>query len=486
MKLDKSICKDARLKGVDIVGLKIGNSDYLFETTGPEHLNIYTIRLPYGTSVQATVYNNDIYSIKNEKNYTPIINWGEGTTITDDSGNRVFTHSYNTYGMSGEPYYKNYKIKTTCELIVSNDFPGNYVVDIVSVRTDYLNGYSLFAGYSGIKTIREPVLERLNTSIFNYMNNMFDGCTSLEVLNLRKFNTSNVYDMSEMFNGCTALAELDLSNFNILPQTSVNRMLNNCTSLHTLCLDNCNKDTIEKIITSKGFPTNKLGQDRIIYCSKDVAGELERPLNWKFSFDLEDEEEPEIPVEPEVPEIPLYEHDQFRDKTNLITVETMVNASHVDLSYMFSGCTNLVSVNTNDWNTSNVRYMNNMFQNCSSLVSLDLRYFDTYSIGTGGLEYMFSGCSSLEMLDLRNFYIDYWDVEEDYVARYMFKNCTSLSEIHLDNCNAFTIDQILAEVPYRSSGDGVIYCKKANMRDEEKEINNYNSCPGGWRFEYID
>lgn len=512
MKLDKSICKGAKLDGVEIVGLKIGNSDYLFETTGPSHLNIYTIQLPCnGTTVLATVHNNDVYSIKNENNYTPIVNWGEGTTITDDSGERVFTHLYYASYISGGSSYATYKIKTTCELQVSTDFPGDYIIDIGSVRTDYLNGHSLFAGYSGIKTIREPVLERLNTSIFNYMNGMFQNCTSLEKLNLSSFDTSKVYDMSDMFNGCTSLISLDLSNFNTSCLSSIGGMFTNCssleelslanfdlsnvtisngtstisifggcTSLKELYLDNCSYDTINKFITSANFPTDYISGGRTIYCKKENAADLEAPKNWNFYYI--DEEESVDPEVPEEPTIPLYSPYEFQG-TDVTEVVTMVDSSHTNLNNMFDGCTNLVSVNTEDWDTSNVYYMEKMFQNCTSLTYLDLSSFSTSNISF--MDYMFSGCTSLEILDLRNFYLNYWNVEEDYVAKGMFKNCTSLYEVYLNNCDAFTISQIIQELPNNSGITGTIYCKQANLKDEDKEINN-TTPPSGWKYSFVN
>ena len=498
MRLDKSICKGAKIGDIEAVGLLL-NGTYLFETTGPSHLNIYTVRIPYGVAVQATVINNDIYTIKNANQYTPVVNWGEGAT---ESGNRILKHSYNTSGMVGQPYYKKYTIKTTCELQTERmsgvDFPGSYIKDIVSIRTDYLNGYELFAGYSGLKTIREPVLERLNTSVFNYMNAMFQDCSSLETLNLSSFNTNRVNDMSDMFNGCIALVDLNLSNFNILPQTSVGNMFRSCIALKNLYLDNCNKETIEKIINSSNFPTNKIaGETRIIHCKKENAADLQEPQNWKFIFDVEEEpEEPEVPVEPpidpeepsepelpeepEEPEIPLYEKGQF-EGTDVTEVVTMVTSKYYALDNMFDGCTNLVSVNTQDWDVSNVWSMDCMFRNCSSLVSLDLGNWTPYI--SGWTQNMFAGCTSLQTLDMRKFCIDYLNVEEDYVVKGMFTNCTSLKNIRLDYCDAFTIDQIIRELPNNSKtvGEGTIFCKSANLRDEEKEIDN-TTPPSGWKY----
>ena len=44
---------------------------------------------------------------------------------------------------------------------------------------------------------------------------MFNGCSSLNSINLSSFNTSNVTIMTGMFNGCYPLNSINLSSFNI-------------------------------------------------------------------------------------------------------------------------------------------------------------------------------------------------------------------------------------------------------------------------------
>ena len=43
---------------------------------------------------------------------------------------------------------------------------------------------------------------------------MFNGCSSLESIDLSSFNTSNVTDMRWMFDECSSLKSIDLSSFN--------------------------------------------------------------------------------------------------------------------------------------------------------------------------------------------------------------------------------------------------------------------------------
>jgi surface protein len=252
----------------------------------------------------------------------------------------------------------------------------------------------------------------------------------------------------------------------------------NCTSLHTLRLDNCSYDTIRRIITSLYFPTNAIeGVTRTIYCKEENAAGLTPPTNWVFSYVTE--EEPEVPEEPPVEDIPLYEEGQFQDNKDITEVRTMVNESHYSLSYMFSGCSNLVSVNTEDWDTSTISNMTSMFDGCTSLTQLDLSNFNTASVSF--MNNMFFDCKSLTTLDLSN-----WDTSgifmPDMDLGSVFFNCNSLHTLRLDNCSNETINRIinLSGLPTNAI-EGVtrtIYCKEANAAGL--------TAPTNWVFSYVD
>ena len=467
-KLDKTICKGGMFGKKEVLGIMFAsksNRHYIYESTGPSYLNIFTIEIPTWQAHQLTLFANDNINGRNENTYIPRIDWGGGELITDSSGNKIFKHYYNNYGAT-TPWIAT--IRTTCEpqfYIGSNpqvdNFPGEYVKDVVSIRTDYLNGNSLFYGYKGIKTIREPVLLRLNTSVFFSMSSMFAYCSSMEILDLSSFNTSNVeimsymffdcssltqlnlsnfdtskvWDVSDMFSGCTSLVKLNLSNFN-LDNVNPNgygmaNFLANCDSLQELRLDNCNYDTINKILTCYGgthsFPTGDIGVERKIYCKAENKGDLEAPDGWVFSYVTE--EEPEVPEEPEEPR-PIYGVDietfSLSDDKTLVHTDVLVDERTYYLSYMFSNCTNLKSVNTKGWDTRNVVDMCSMFSNCESLVTLDINNFNTSKVTD--TSWMFSNCKQLTSLDLSK-----WHTSKITNMYMMFSNCKQLASLNLSN-----------------------------------------------------
>ena len=99
-----------------------------------------------------------------------------------------------------------------------------------------------------------------------------------------------------------------------------------------------------------------------------------------------------------------------------------------NMSAMFSQCFSLTSLNLSNFNTSKVKDMSAMFQLCSSLTSLDLSNFNTNNVTD--MSYIFYECSSLNFLNLYNFKTD--NVTD---MSYMFYECSSLTSLDLSNFN---------------------------------------------------
>ena len=47
---------------------------------------------------------------------------------------------------------------------------------------------------------------------------------------------------------------------------------------------------------------------------------------------------------------------------------------------MFSGCSNLTSLDLSSFHTSNIVNMESMFENCISLISLNISHFDVSTV----------------------------------------------------------------------------------------------------------
>jgi surface protein len=89
---------------------------------------------------------------------------------------------------------------------------------------------------------------------------------------------------------------------------------------------------------------------------------------------------------------------------------------------MFENCTSLTSIDVSNWDVSNVTYMSGMFGRCTSLTSIDVSNWDVFNVTY--MSGMFGRCTSLTSIDVSN-----WDVSNVTYIDNMFVNCTSLTTI---------------------------------------------------------
>ena len=126
------------------------------------------------------------------------------------------------------------------------------------------------------------------------------------------------------------------------------------------------------------------------------------------------------------------ENDIFSIK--LTGIENIINAKN-----MFNNCTSLISLpDICYWNTKNVTQMSCMFSRCSSLKSLsDISKWDISNVTT--LNCMFSRCISLISLPD----ISKWNTKNVIDLGYMFRGCSSLKSIpDISKWNSVNIQKI--------------------------------------------
>ncbi len=199
------------------------------------------------------------------------------------------------------------------------------------------------------KDIRHEVWER--------MNGMFMGCSSLESLDLSSFDTSSVKRMGGMFLGCSSLKTLDLSSFDTSLVKDMQYMFTGCRSLTNL--DVSNFDT-GNVATHDSFDAGYGGMDYMFAGCSSLT-----------SLDVSN-----------------------------------FNTSGVKgMEYMFAGCSNLTSLDVSGFDTKCVDRMEGMFADCSNLKSLDLSNFDASALYDPiegsiweGMNDMFLKCSSLVLI----------------------------------------------------------------------------------------
>ena len=367
-------------------------------------------------------------------------------------------------------------------------------LDLSGFNTE--NVSSMVSMFSQCSSLRSLDLSSFNTSKVIDMNLMFYKCINLESIDLSSFDTENLQQMAHMFYSCTKLDTLDLSSFATPNMTSMLSAFQYCKNLKKIyvtsafttdkvtegpyafagCVNlpnyNPNKTGVEMAHTGEGgyltaataswvrwdAPTGTLSFHR--GATKPVgvnilalgtgtspdwgtyAAEIKKVVfkagfrdetHWTCSkwfsgcTNLTSIEGIENLNTSNV----KYMNEMFGQCSNLETLDlSHFNTENVvNMSSMFNGCTKLHKLNISSFNTENVTNMYGMFYGCSSLETLDLSHFNTRYVRKDGMNYMFNGCSSLSSLDVSNFITDKNSMQLDG----LFQGCSSLQTLDLSS-----------------------------------------------------
>lgn len=411
--------------------------------------------------------------------------------LTDMHSLFINCHSLKNLDLSGfntEKVTNMQYLFTSCYSLESLDLSGFNTENVTSMKAMFYNCSSL----------RSLDLSSFNTRKVTKMQRMFDKCTNLESIDLSSFDTENMGYMTGMFSSCRKLETLDLSSFATPNMISMVSAFENCQNL-------------KKIYVTSAFTTDKVNQDYSVFdgcvnlpnfnpakTDKAMAhtgegGYLTAATASWVRWDaptgtLSFHRGATKPVGKNIYEL-QYGNGQewnnhaaeikkvvfkagFRDEThttcskwfsgctNLTSIEGIENLntskvkymnemfgqcsnldtldlSHfntenvVNMSNMFNGCTKLHKLNISSFNTENVTNMYGMFYGCSGLETLDLSHFNTRNVRKDGLYYMFNGCSSLSSLDVSNFITNKPSMQLDG----LFKGCSSLQTLDLSSFN---------------------------------------------------
>lgn len=393
-------------------------------------------------------------------------------------------------------------------------------LDVSSFNTE--NVTTMLGMFNNCSSLRSLDLPGFNTANVTQMSSMFEKCSSLRSLDLSSFNTRKVANMQNMFEGCTNLESIDLSSFDTENMISMTGMFFSCTKLETLDLSSfatpkmetmpdafgkC--ENLKTIYVSSAFTTDKVTVDVSAFdgcvnlpnfnpaktdkamAHTGAGGYLTAAtaswVRWDaptgtLSFHRGATKPAGVNIlalgtgtypnwDTHAAEIKKVVFKAgFRDEThwtcskwfsgctNLTSIEGIENLNTSNVTYMnemfdqcsnletldlshfntekvenmsnmFNGCTKLHDLNISSFNTENVTNMYGMFYGCSSLETLDLSHFNTKNVLYTGLCYMFNGCSSLSSLDVSNFTTDKPRMQLDG----LFQGCSSLQTLDLSS-----------------------------------------------------
>lgn len=375
---------------------------------------------------------------------------------------------------------------SSCQSLESLDLSGFNTENVTSME-------SMFSQCSSLRSLD---LSSFNTSKVIDMHLMFFKCTNLESIDLSSFDTENLQRMAHMFSSCTKLAMLDLSSFATPNMTSMLSAFQYCKNLKAIYVTSA--FTTDKVTEGRtafagcvnlpNYTTDKTGVEM---AHTGAGGYLTAATDSWVRWDaptgtLSFHRGVTKPVGVNIlalgtgtsPDWGTYAAEikkvvfkaGFRDEThwtcskwfsgctNLTSIEGIENLntsnvkymnemfgqcsnletldlSHfntenvVNMSNMFNGCTKLHKLNISSFNTENVTNMYGMFYGCSSLETLDLSHFNTRYVRKDGMNYMFNGCSSLSSLDVSNFITDKNSMQLDG----LFQGCSSLQTLDLSS-----------------------------------------------------
>ena len=316
--------------------------------------------------------------------------------------------------------------------------------------------------FNECSSIRELDISSFDTSHVTVMVAMFAYCNALEKLDLSGFDTRNVTDMRSMFGDCYALEQLDISSFDTANVNYMNGMFSQCEALKTITVgdkwstasvtgSDAMFELCEALVGGSGTVYDKNHIDAAyaqidggeknpgyltaapakpcvrfdaasgtLYLSGDVVlDEVRAYANNDAVLHVVAEEGTVLPEN-------CFE--MFERFTGAVTMDlSKADSSNVkDMGEMFNDCPVLTELNLNGFDTSNVTDMVRMFAECNKLATLDLSSFDTSNVQD--IFSMFSGCEALTSLDLSSF-----DTSKVEKMGTMFAVCKSLTTLDLSS-----------------------------------------------------
>lgn len=118
-----------------------------------------------------------------------------------------------------------------------------------------------------------------------------------------------------------------------------------------------------------------------------------------------------------------------------LDLKTFDTHNVLSMSYMFFCCNNLTYLNVSSFDTSNVENMMWMFAGCWKLTNLSVSNFDMHSVRT--MFGMFASCKGLTHIDVSKF-----NTENVESMQAVFQDCENLSSLDLSGFNTSKVEDI--------------------------------------------
>ena len=237
--------------------------------------------------------------------------------------------------------------------------------------------------FQNCKSLKEVDVSSWDVTLVEDMQGLFEGCNEVtSVGDLSLWKPYNLRNTSRMFSNCNKLTNASIWHFDVSRVTDVNHMFNYCEKLEN--------------IDVSSWDVSKVTDMSYMFChtnNEDIVNQLQ---NWK--------------------PFAVKNLNAFLSGTPIVNADLSIWSNYREsnynfvpdnLSYMFSDCTSLESVNLSGWipnyypyRVNNNLNMDSMFKGCTNLTNIDM----TNWVRIGGSKYrMFENCASLSEEIIHNF-----------------------------------------------------------------------------------
>lgn len=305
--------------------------------------------------------------------------------------------------------------------------------------------------FSGCERVTKINVSSFDTSNVTDMSNMFKNCKAVTTIDARNFDTSKVTSMESMYEGTSKISYLDLSSFNTANVTNTARMFKDCSVLATIyATDNFTTAgitestdmflNVKNIIGGRGTEYVELAVDKAYaridqgvtragYFTKEKVfalyysdGSLEiNTTGIPSAGKTLASEDSYWAVAGKFASAAARPWDQYKESISSVSIEDRVTP--ISTAYWFADLVNITGVkNISNIDTSITKYMQGMFEGCTSLSYVDVGSFDVTEVQT--MDSMFRNCSYIAELDFLN-----WDTAKVKTTTNMFDGCIRLSKV---------------------------------------------------------
>ena len=162
----------------------------------------------------------------------------------------------------------------------------------------------------------------------------------------------------------------------------------------------------------------------------------------------------------------------YNSSLKTINLNNLDTSNVTNIHSMFYYCYNLTTLDVSNWNTSKINVLGSTFMGCSNLTTLNINTWTLSSTNKiTSLQQMFSQCINLVSLDISNFIMN-----NVYDLSYTFYFCRSLTNLNIQGWNLFNIKNLYStfngcnSLTYINGINTWNYCGINNM------ICTFNNC----------